>query len=560
VYTGPDSASSEVALAYLPEERETDVDCRNLAATPRENLLDRATTWWVGLGLMLGALLVPLLVTEVPPLTDYPNHLARCYLLAFGGSDPALRQMFSAHWQIIPNIGVDLLLPQLMHIFPPLVAGRIMLALCLLVPTTGAIALSRAYFKRRSLWQIATGFAAFNVLFLMGFMNFELAIGIAMWGAAAWIRYREENPAAAVASAMILAPVVFFFHLFGFCFYAVLVGSYEFFVLLEKGLRTRAAIRYAAKRAAMFGLAMIMPVILYGASPLERVSFSPTWVSLPKKLYLAFDSVMEYSSLFDLLIAASLVAFLIFCVLNGRARISKAALICSTALLCVYLVTPVSFKGVYFVDTRLPIMLGFMVFAGFMPRGLNVRERTAAVAFFVILFVARVALITNVWVDSQRDLADLRQTIASVAAGSRVLAADVNYGDNPSWYVNMPASRRLPEVAATYWHLASFVLLDRHAFWPNIFAEESQQPISITQPYRELEAVRSPPLNYLDLTVSHVPQAELEHFPYLADWKEKFDYVLVLNAEGAPNLDHFLPNQLQLVDRQGIAALFRVRK
>src|SRR6202043_3930686 len=104
---------------------------------------------------------------------------------------------------------------RLMPVFSPLLAGRIMLAFSLLAPTTGAIALSRAYFRRRSLWQIATGFAAFNVLFLMGFMNFELAIGIAMWGAAAWIRYREQNLAAAVASAIVLAPIVFFFHLFG---------------------------------------------------------------------------------------------------------------------------------------------------------------------------------------------------------------------------------------------------------------------------------------------------------------------------------------------------------
>jgi hypothetical protein len=36
--------------------------------------------------------------------------------------------------------------------------------------------------------------------------------------------------------------------------------------------------------------------------------------------------------------------------------------------------------------------------------------------------------------------------------------------------------------------------------------------------------------------------------------------VLVLNADGAPDLDRFLPNQLQLVDRRGIAALFKVKK
>jgi hypothetical protein len=555
-----DLASSEVACVYFPRAQGKCATGPNPAAASQVNLLDRAGTWWVGLGLMLGCLLVPLILTEVPPLTDYPNHLARCYLLAFGSSDPALRQMFSAHWQIIPNIGVDLILPKLMHVFSPLLAGRIMLAFCLLVPTTGAIALSRAYFRRRSLWQIATGFAAFNALFLMGFMNFELAIGMAMWGAAAWIRYREQNPVAAVTSALILAPLVFFFHLFGFCFYALLIGSYEFFVVSQRTLRTWPDVGYAAKRVGALGIAMVIPALLYIASPLERVNFSPAWVSLPKKLYLAFDSVLEYSSLFDLLIAASLLALLIFCVMNGRARISKAALICSTALLCVYLVTPVSFKGVYFVDTRLPVMMGFLVFAGFMPRSFNARERSLAVAFFVILFIARVSLITNVWMQSQRDLADLRQTITSVTPGSRVLAADVQYRDNPDWYLNMPASRRLPEVAPTYWHLASFVLLDRHAFWPNIFAEESQQPIAIIAPYRELEAVRSPPLNYLDLTMSRLPDQELEHFPYLADWREKFDFVLLLNAEGAPNLDHFLPDQLQLVDRQGIAALFKVRR
>src|SRR5580693_9708661 len=206
---GSNCANSEVALLYLPEEREKSAPGQDPSANfSQYNLLDRAISWWVGLALMFGCLLIPLILTEVPPLTDYPNHLARCYLLAFGSSDPALRPMFSAHWQIIPNIGVDLILPKLMHVFPPLLAGRVMLALCLLIPTTGAIALSRAYFRRRSLWQIATGFAAFNVLFLMVFMNFELAIGIAMWGAAVWIRYREEHPIRTIASAVILAPLI----------------------------------------------------------------------------------------------------------------------------------------------------------------------------------------------------------------------------------------------------------------------------------------------------------------------------------------------------------------
>jgi hypothetical protein len=67
---------------------------------------------------MLAMLLVPVLLVEVPPLTDYPNHLARCYVLAYGGADPILQQMFTEHWRINPNLGIDLILPPLLHLFP----------------------------------------------------------------------------------------------------------------------------------------------------------------------------------------------------------------------------------------------------------------------------------------------------------------------------------------------------------------------------------------------------------------------------------------------------------
>ena len=154
-----------------------------------------------------------------------------------------------------------------------------------------------------------------------------------------------------------------------------------------------------------------------------------------------------------------------------------------------------------------------------------------------------------------KQLADVRRTIASVTPGSRVLAADVIYHDNPDWYLAMPMSRRLPEVAPTYWHLASFVLLDRHAFWPNIFAEESQQPITINEPYRDLVAVRSPPLNYIDLAMDQAPHSELARFPYLTDWKDKFDYVLVLHFG---NRSAVLPRILQLTATSPVADLYRI--
>ncbi len=525
-----------------------------------EAFLDRSSTWWTSLAVMLTALLVPIMATEMPPLTDYPNHLARCYLLAYGHSDPILSQMFSAHWQVIPNIAVDLILPAMMHVFSPLTAGRIMLALCLLVPASGAVALSYAYFQRRSFWQLAAGFAAFNALFLMGFMNFELAIGIAMWGAAAWIHYRERFPIATVASGAVVAIIVFFFHIFGFCFYALLLGSYELSVLVGSHFQTWPNALYAAKRASLLGMALLVPVVLYFVSPLEKAEESAQWPHLAQKAANFFAPFLDYSSAFDILTVIPLIAFLIFCVLQRRARISSPALMCSVILLATYMVMPRGMKGTFFLDIRLPVMLGFMFFAGFQPTNLSSRQRSAAVLVFAALLLARIVFITDVWMHSDRDLDDVRQVIVPVTPGSRVLAADVICSDNPAWCASMPISRRLPELTHTYWHLASFVLMDRHAFWPNIFAEDAKQPVRIKEPYKELQAVDSPPINYLELASSSIPASELKRFPFLPGWSEKFDYVLVLNAEGAPDLEHFLPNRLELVDRQGIAALFRIRK
>jgi hypothetical protein len=550
-----DVQSSEVALAYARPDNAS-------ASVLSESVLDRPATWWTSLALMLTTLLVPVLATPVPPLTDYPNHLARCYLLAFGQSDPVLSQMFSAHWQIIPNIAVDLLLPALMHVFSPLTAGRIMLALCLLLPTSGAVALSYAYFQRRSFWQIAAGFAAFNALFLMGFMNFELAIGIALWGAAAWIHYREKFPAATVATGALVATLAFFFHMFGFCFYALLIGSYELSLLVGHDFRTRPEPRYAARRVALLAIALLLPVVLYFSSPLQHVQDAAGWPHPAQKVANFFGPFLEYSSAFDILTVIPLIAFLIFCVMQRRARISAAALIAFVVLLAIYVVMPRSIKGTYFMDIRLPVMMGFMVFAGFMPKMFASRKRFAVGVLFGALFVARITFLTSVWMHSQRDVDDVRQAIESVTPGSRVLAADVVCTDNAAWCASMPISRRLPELTPTYWHLASFVLLDRHAVWPNIFAEDSKQPIEIKEPYRDLQAVDSPPVNYmyLDTASQQIPPIVLKRFPFLTDWSEKFDYVLVLNADGAPNLDHFLPDRLQLVDRRGIAALFKIRK
>ena len=145
--------------------------------------------WWAALPLLSVVLLAPLLITDVPPLLDYPNHLARFVLLAAARDDPVLGPVFMPHWAIIPNLAADVIVPPLLHLMPVHVAGRCFLGAVLLLNLAGVIALHGALFRRLSLWPLASGLAAYNSTLLLGFLN---------WQIGSCGRYRRRSPAALV--------------------------------------------------------------------------------------------------------------------------------------------------------------------------------------------------------------------------------------------------------------------------------------------------------------------------------------------------------------------------
>src|ERR1700733_2211247 len=58
---------------------------------------------------------VPVLLCNILPLVDYPNHLARVGLLARLPSDATLRQFYETAWHPIPNLAMDAIVPPLLN-------------------------------------------------------------------------------------------------------------------------------------------------------------------------------------------------------------------------------------------------------------------------------------------------------------------------------------------------------------------------------------------------------------------------------------------------------------
>jgi hypothetical protein len=504
---------------------------------------------------MSTGLLVPILLVEVPPILDYPNHLAHGYVLAFGGTDPILHKMFTPYWRIKPNLGVDLILPPLMHLFSIRSAGRVLTGLTLLLPVTGAIALSYSYFRRLSFWQIAMGIIAFNPFFLGGLFNFDLAIGVALWGAAGWVAFSEKFPIATVAVGAAIAIIAFLTHLYGFCLYALLIGTHELFAIIKQNPLTHPGQRFALTRILSLATVVIIPVTLFFISlPLGDIDNPPFWLPISRKLLNLYIPFITYWKRIDFLIALPIIGFIFSCIALRKVAVSPPALLSFICVLACYAFLPVTINGLYWMDVRLTVVMAFLFFSGVVPVNLDFRLQSAAAVVLVLLLALKISFISEIWLNSQEDVADTRQVIAPVTPGSRVLLVD-HIGP-----IISPNSRAIPEFNVTYWHLAAFALLDKRAFWSDMFLT-SNFPLLVTDAYRDAASGgRSAPAEYSKLAASQLSEVEARRLPNLVDWNHKYDFVLLLNAEGVPNISGFLPAKLEFLGQKGIAALFRVKK
>jgi hypothetical protein len=517
---------------------------------------DTGGAWWIALGAMLLGLILPLLLVEVPPLTDYPNHLARALFLAFGATDPIMSKMFAANWQIAPNLALDIVLPPLLRIMPPLIAGKVLLGFAAVLPATGAIAFNRACFELRSYWPLAVGLVVYNVPFLLGFINFQIGVGVALWGATAWVWMARQQPVLGVAVGIVFGVAAFFSHLFAFALFALLIGCWEAAVVFQRRLKSDGIVPFAVRRFGYATIALIGPAVLYLVSPLAGTGgavFRNQWLT---KLKTFAVPVAGYSPLLTYGILAVLVLILAGLLITGRLRIAPLAFLAFPLLTLVFFALPTGAKGVFYIDTRIPVMMGFLLFAATMPR---VPRPIGAAIFLAIavMFVARMSLISRVWIDAQQDVSDVRGVLSVVTPGRRVLAVDDLVDTSNGRIVR---SRSLAhDYPNSFWHYASFAFIDRRAFWSDAFTLYGQQPV-IAQPYydRSGNPGAFPMQNIHLLTgVDAIPGKSKPS--YLTNWPSKFDYILVMNASSDPNLEKFLPGKLRLISKQGFAALFEVR-
>ncbi len=175
--------------------------------------------------LLAGLLLIAAVVfaIELPPVQDYPNHLARYWLIAGGQNVAPTSGMFAIDWRYAStNIGADLLVAILVTALPYWLAGKLLLVACFAGPPAAAAWLNRILFGRWSWWSLSFLLLAWTTTSVFGFVNYQLALAAALLFACLDALIRWSAVPKFVAR-VVFGTAVLVIHPFGLVFFVLLL-------------------------------------------------------------------------------------------------------------------------------------------------------------------------------------------------------------------------------------------------------------------------------------------------------------------------------------------------
>jgi hypothetical protein len=438
--------------------------------------------WWSVLVVLCLVLLAPLTLTDVPPLLDYPNHLARLFVLASLPNDPILARFFAPRWGIIPNLALDLIVPPLLRIFPVHLVGRAVVGVTLLLPVAGAIAYHRALAGRLSYWPLGSVLFAYNGAMLRGFLNFIISLGLALLLAAAWVAWRDRRPFVAMGTCAPGVVALFFCHLIGVLFFAILIAGHELLIIRTDPFGVNLILRRVAVVVAVFAV----PALLYAVSDLSGMESGVVFRSVTDKAGAALMPVVNYLWPLDLATAGLSVAIFALCVARRWCAVPLRAAFAITVLLILFMVLPAEFKGTNDLDTRFIVMAACIAPAALIPVALPSRVGRAIGIGCLLLFTARMIVLIVVWHGWAGYLAAFRSVIVTVQPGDVVLTVYRPGSPRHDMWNSVSSGRRLSDGYVTDSHVPALLLIEHRAWWPFLFDNLSQQPIEVRQPYRAL--------------------------------------------------------------------------
>lgn len=462
--------------------------------------------WWEARWFMAAAMLLaalPLLWPAVPPLTDLPGHVGR-YRVMLGDEAALLDRYYNFEWRLVGNLGVDLLVAALGPLIGLEPAVKLVV-IAIPVLTTGALLwLSRELTGHVSPWALFALPLAYSYPFQFGFVNYCLAMALALGGWALWLRLARANRIGLRTAIFVpFGLVVWTCHAMGWAMLGLFVFAGEW------GARAKdRSIPRAAVDAAIASLPLAPPILAMllwrgGGDAAETGRF----LDLIAKLK-GLGSVLRDRWIWLDLPALLVIVLAVYAGIRGSAgRFAPQAAAAAVLTALAFLLLPFTLLGSAYADLRLLPFAFAVALAGLMPKeGAPVRViALAGLAFFLLRTLASTASFALYDADWRREVAALDH----LPRGARVFALVGESCDQPwahSRRTHLPAfsTARRAAFVNDQWRMEGAPLL-RVQVPAGYFAHDpSQISVAIACPH-------DPNLLPRDRALARFPRAHFTH-------------------------------------------------
>ena len=501
-----------------------------------------------------------------PPLLDFANHYARAWLIAGGIHEPPFNDIYTLDWsRTSTNIGMDVAALVLGPLIGVDLLMRGLLWLAIILPPLGAMALHRQIYGSSSPWMLASLYFAWCATMIGGFLNFQIGLGFALLFAALDHRMSGQNPVVVFIVRAAVSLFLIYEHIFALGFYMVLLGGLAIGPDYS-AFRSSPAFGRMLGRILLIALACGLPLALVVATAhsLPGAHAGAGFGSIRPNLDV-LDMIGALASAFwtywltlDFGLVLVLPALITVALLARQMRLHAGLAVAWFLLLALSLFSPVHALGTGWISWRFPIMAALVWVVMLRPFSQTGRAKACAlVLIMAALTLGRTAWIGYNWWRAEADSRQLQAVIADIPAGASVLpvihlAAAGAQKDEvrhryAAWYKD------------TFRHLPTLAVPLAHAAVPSLFTAAGKQPLAVKQEWLDRTVPETNLLSIHALQCQRLRQWELT--PYLDRWREKYDYVLVVNADLPDQYvgDGVPPGLIPVVDT-GFARLYRIDK
>jgi hypothetical protein len=498
--------------------------------------------WWESRLFLAAVVLlsaIPLLWPDVPPLLDLPGHMGRYRVQLDLATSPDLQQYYGFHWQLIGNLGVDLLVEALAPLIGLEASVKAIVIAIPMLTVLGLLWVAREVHGRVPPTALFAVPLAYNFPFLFGFVNFALAMALALNGFALWLRLaRLDHLRLRAALFMPISVILWTVHAFGWGTLGVLAFSAELVRQYDNGRNFISS----GFRSALHCLALAPPVllmVLWRSESAGRTMDFFNWHGKWNWLRMVLRDRWEWFDIAALILCCLLLLFATF---SRRLSFSRNLVATTLFMSVVFVLLPRIVFGSAFADMRLAPYLFAIALVGIRVPDMATLpfRRILALAGIAFILVRTTGTTISMWIYDRAFDHELA-ALDHIPHGARLVS-----------FVGRPCTE--PWSMSRLLHLPGMAIVRRHAFSNDQWTMAGAQLLRVRYkpgwPFiRDPTEVVTPVLctNEVWRTTSRA----LETFP-----RDAFDYVWLVSPLGP--IDPKATQGLRPVWESGTSVLYRV--